>query len=252
MRISLADLNYYRDTLHGIGSQASEYVRDAIQSSGARGVTAMREAAIEAIQDSVGIHGEMAQALAGQLFDEVCAAEGIEVGGFELYDGIIDFDMLEEKVRWFARYLVEHDGGDRFLDDCGQLAEFYARRCNWESMVRNCEGNHVMFARVPTGAETCDFCMMLASRGFAYYTREAAEHGMHAHCDCIVVCGGPSTVVEGYDPKTYYDLWTDMVGSKAESRAKRKGTTAKTERASIMAAYERSSARAKRRNKMLS
>lgn len=249
MRISAGDIDYYRDTLRGIGEQASAYVRDAIETSGSNGVTTMRDAAIQAIQDSVGIHGEMAQSWAEQLFDEVCAAEGIDTDGFELFDDIIDFDMLEKKVRWLARYLVEHDGNGRFLDECGQLAEFYARRCNWESMVRNCERNHVMFARVPTGAETCDWCMMLASRGFAYYTREAAEHATHRSCDCVVVAGGPSTTIEGYDPQTYYVLWNDMVDAKAEGRAKRKGTTVKTERASIMAAYERSSARAKRRNK---
>ena len=63
--ISLGDLNYYRDTLSEIASQASDYVRDAIEQLGTgRGVTAMREAAIEALQMSIGLHGEMAQAFA--------------------------------------------------------------------------------------------------------------------------------------------------------------------------------------------
>ena len=163
--ISLGDLNYYRDTLSEIASQASDYVRDAIEQLGTgRGVTAMREAAIEALQMSIGLHGEMAQAWAGQLFDEVCALEGIGPFDFELADDIIDFAMLEEKVRYYARTLVEGDNG-KFLDDCGTLADFYVRRCNYESMVRNCYRNHVRYARVPTGTDTCDFCMMLASRG---------------------------------------------------------------------------------------
>lgn len=182
-RISLGDINYYRATLSDIAAQASQYVRDAIQQLGSgSGVTAMREAAIEALQESVGIHGEMAQALAGQLFDEVCALEGIGPYDFELADDIIDLGMLEEKVRWFARYIVEHGGGDRFMDDCGVLADFYAKRCNYEAMIRNCYRNHVRYARVPTGTETCDFCMMLASRGFVYYDQARAEEGSHIHC----------------------------------------------------------------------
>ena len=141
----------------------------------------MREAAIEALQMSIGLHGEMAQAWAGQLFDEVCALEGIGPFDFELADDIIDFAMLEEKVRYYARSLVEGDNG-KFLDDCGTLADFYARRCNYEAMIRNCYRNHVRYARVPTGTETCDFCMMLASRGFVYYDQASAEEGSHIHC----------------------------------------------------------------------
>jgi len=194
MRISLGDLQYYRSVLDDIATQASDYVRDAIEQLGdGRGVTAMREAAIEALQQSVGIHGEMSQSLAAQLFDEVCALEGIGPFDFELADDIIDFAMLEEKVRYYARSLVEHDGGDRFLNDCGQLADFYARRCNYEAMIRNCYRNHVRYARVPTGTETCDFCLMLASRGAVYYDQARAEEGSHMHC----VVG--DTKVSAYD-----------------------------------------------------
>ena len=46
-----------------------------------------------------------------------------------------------------------------------------------------------MFARVPTGTETCTFCLMLASRGAVYHTRKTAgERGrFHRGCDCKVV-----------------------------------------------------------------
>lgn len=208
-RISLGDLNYYRDTLSEIASQASDYVRDAIEQLGTgRGVTAMREAAIEALQMSIGLHGEMAQAWAGQLFDEVCALEGIGPFGFELADDIIDFAMLEEKVRYYAKSLVEGDNG-RFLDDCGQLADMYTWRCNRDSMVRNCERNGVRYARVPTNSNPCDYCVMLASRGFVYRTAKDAEAGSHAHCMCLVCPGGSSTTIEGYDPDALYDQWKD-------------------------------------------
>lgn len=208
-RISLGDLQYYRDTLSEIASQASDYVRDAIEQLGTgRGVTAMREAAIEALQMSIGLHGEMAQAWAGQLFDEVCALEGIGPFDFELADDIIDFSMLEEKVRYYARSLVEGDNG-KFLDDCGQLADMYTWRCNRDSMVRNCERHGVRYARVPTNSNPCDYCVMLASRGFVYRTAKDAEAGSHAHCMCLVCPGGSSTTIEGYDPDALYDQWKD-------------------------------------------
>lgn len=256
MRISLGDLNYYRDTLAQIGEDASHYVRDAIEGLGSgAGVTDMRVAAIEAITDTIGIHGDRAQALAGQLFDEVCAAEGMGPFDFELADDIIDFGMLEEKVRWFAGKLVETDGGDRFLDDCSTLADFYVRRCNYESMIRNCYRNNVRYARVPTGVDTCDFCMMLASRGFVYYDEVSAMEGSHAHCDCVCVPGNGAdalspTQIEGYDPSLLYDIWQGQINDKAHKRASKNGTSEQVERVKIMDSYSTASRRAKARRRL--
>lgn len=250
MRISRGDLQYYRSVLDDIAQQATDYVRDAIERLGdGQGVTAMRDAAIEALRESVGIHGEMSQSLAAQLFDEVCSMEGIGPYTFELMDDIIDFAMLEEKVRYFARSLVEDESSAKFLNDCGVLADFYARRSNYESMVRNCYRNHVRYARVPTGTDTCDFCLMLASRGFVYYDQARAEEGSHMHCDCVVVPGNGAdamspTQIEGYDPIGLYDLWQDRLKGTALTRADRNGTSYQIERMKIMDSYKASARRA--------
>lgn len=255
MRISQGDLQYYRSVLDDIATQATDYVRGAIEQLGdGQGVTAMRETAIEALQESVSIHGEMSQSLAAQLFDEVCSMEGIGPYTFEMVDDIIDFAMLEEKVRYFARALVEHDGGDKFLNDCGVLADFYARRSNYESMVRNCYRNHVRYARIPTGADTCNFCLMLASRGFVYYDQGRAEEGSHLHCDCVVVPGNGAdatspTQVEGYDPDALYGLWQDRLKGTALDRADRNGTSYQIERMKILDSYKASARRAHSKHK---
>lgn len=251
MQISKADLEDYRASLASIASQASEYVQDAVMSVGMDGVTDARESAIDALRESVGLYGEMGQALASRLFDEVCEMEGIGPYDFELFDDIIDFGMLEEKVRYYARALVEGDG-DRFLGDCGILADFYARRCNYESMIRNCYRNNVRYARVPTGPDTCDFCLMLASRGFVYYSQASAEEGMHSGCDCIAVPGNgadatSATQIEGYDPDMLYDLWQGQVSDMASRRASRNGTTYQIERVKIMDRYSNASKRARKR-----
>ena len=246
MRISQGDLQYYRSVLDDIATQATDYVRDAIEQMGdGQGVTAMREAAIEALQESVSIHGEMSQSLAAQLFDEVCSMEGIGPYTFEMVDDIIDFAMLEEKVRYYARSLVEQDGNAKFLNDCGQLADFYARRSNYESMVRNCYRNHVRYARVPTSGNPCDFCLMLASRGFVYYDQVRAEEGRHDHCSCVAVPGNGAdatspTQIEGYDPLELYRTWQDRLKNTAMSRAKVNDTSYQIERMKIMDSYKAS------------
>jgi hypothetical protein len=86
------------------------------------------------------------------------------------------------------------------------------------------------FARVPTGAHTCEFCLLLASRGFVYWSKENAGEFKRFHnaCDCIVVPGFTDQAeVENYDPEALYQRYlaakedattTDMKGILAEWR----------------------------------
>lgn len=67
----------------------------------------------------------------------------------------------------------------------------------------------VRYARVPMGGDTCEFCMMLASRGAVYASSAAAgemEH-YHANCHCKVVPAWGLSEIEGYNPNEYYDRW---------------------------------------------
>lgn len=62
------------------------------------------------------------------------------------------------------------------------------------------------WARVPVG-QTCEFCVMLASRGFVYLTRETASLGGGFHngrCDCNVVPSWGERHIAGYDPEALY------------------------------------------------
>lgn len=65
------------------------------------------------------------------------------------------------------------------------------------------------FARVPAGADTCPFCIMLASRGFVYHSRQSAGelNHFHANCRCRVIPGFPGMEVEGYDPSALYEQY---------------------------------------------
>lgn len=67
----------------------------------------------------------------------------------------------------------------------------------------------VRFARVPSGGETCRFCIMLASRGAVYYSEESAgkNNHYHANCRCRIVPSWGLAQIEGYDPALYYDMW---------------------------------------------
>lgn len=53
------------------------------------------------------------------------------------------------------------------------------------------------WARVPSGAETCEWCLMLSSRGFVYESANAAGEGRKYHGECVIpgtIVGGPSAL----------------------------------------------------------
>lgn len=107
------------------------------------------------------------------------------------------------------------------------------------------------YARIPTGNETCQFCLMLASRGFVYSSAKSAgelDH-YHANCDCRVTPGwGSNPQVEGYDPEAIYDKWQEEMTATAEARAEKNGTTVDEERKKIYAQLSESAKKANKRN----
>ncbi len=74
------------------------------------------------------------------------------------------------------------------------------------------------FARVPTGAETCTYCMMLASRGFAYHSADSAGHADHRGCNCMIVPGRKGDAVEGVDEDALYNCWRELEALEAHAK----------------------------------
>ena len=206
--------------------------------------------------------------------DQAIAAMDMWCGGLtdqvailaaEFYDGLREMELgermgaiassgrkreaTEGAVRAFAEKLV--DGSpDQFVELCLERMDYEGKVAASQTMLNNARRDRIkpLFARVPTGSETCDFCLMLASRGFVYHTEAAASHA-HAGCDCRTVPSWKAHAVQGYDPSALYERWQESIDRKAAERAERNGTTEAEERAAIMAAYQRSDTNAKRRNR---
>lgn len=65
------------------------------------------------------------------------------------------------------------------------------------------------WARVPTGADTCAWCRMLASRGAVYRSEGTADGDRyHGHCDCQpVLVRGSEDYPGGYNPGALFDQY---------------------------------------------
>lgn len=78
--------------------------------------------------------------------------------------------------------------------------------------IENCVSNDTSnprWARVPKG-KTCEFCIMLASRGYVYWNKETASLGGSFHdgaCDCAVVPSWVASKIRGYDPEQLRQRW---------------------------------------------
>lgn len=171
MMITTRDLDSYRSSLDSLANDAREYV--TLLMSGFReqfpdaGVAESREAAKAAIDDALNAFGDVAGELAASMFEEMCTAQGFDVE--TQVSDVIDRSMVDEKVRWLAGRIgdIGKGGFDRKITD---ITRYYVKRSAFENMIRNCDLNNVMYARVPSGIETCGFCFMLSSNGFCYAT----------------------------------------------------------------------------------
>lgn len=75
------------------------------------------------------------------------------------------------------------------------------------------------WARVPQG-KTCAFCTMLASRGFAYTSEEAAGgegNAFHADCDCRIIPTWGEQTLPNYDWRKY-EQWYEEAKEAAGGR----------------------------------
>lgn len=122
---------------------------------------------------------------------------------------------VDDVARYQAKKLAK-EGDAAFARACGEFARNDALRSLNETIIANVGRDRdkgARFARVPAGAETCTFCLMLASRGAVYHSRKTAgefKH-FHRHCDCKVVPGfednPDAELVEGVKPRELYERY---------------------------------------------
>ena len=122
-------------------------------------------------------------------------------------------ESVDEVARYQAKKLVK-EGDAAFAKACGEYARNDLFRSLNETIIANVgrdRGKGARFARVPTGFETCAFCLMLASRGAVYHSRKAAGEFRHFHrnCDCKVVQSFDddleAELVQGIKPRELYE-----------------------------------------------
>lgn len=221
-------------------------------------VQSLRNIAIDVMVEALNKYGSEAVNLSAELFNDVMEIEGLSVRA-QVRHGVIAMEEVERIAHYQATKILSNNL-DGFMEQVASSTAFLTRqaangtmmaqssfmqynggwhysnaqhRAIWSYSSNGAGGEYqIRYARVPQGLETCDFCLMLASRGFVYLTAESAEGWNHTHrgCDCIVVAGVvrkesgkwvQQTQLEGYDLSDLNELhnqWGDRARDDEEGR----------------------------------
>lgn len=219
--ISSTEFAAYNRAVARIGDKAASDVESSVlawcRANASASVAEKREAAKLIMDGYIQGYDDIAAEFAAEWYDHRAQKSGVA-----LDQAITMTTYKPESVDDVARYQAKKlaKGGDaEFAKACGEYARNDAFRSLNETIIANVGRDRdkgARFARVPTGFETCTFCLMLASRGAVYHTRKSAGEWKHFHrgCDCKVVPSferdPDAELVEGVRPKELRNLHAQL------------------------------------------
>lgn len=224
-RIPRALLDGLTRAINSLSGAAAESVEDAVLGAAASlagpdglvpsgRVAELRDAAASALDAACSGACGSSAALAAAFYDAVRAEAGVASRFSASADGARSPEATEAAVRALVQSVADTGDASSFARSVAARADYEVKRSAGECVLRNAlrDPAKPRYARVPSGSETCGFCIMLASRGFVYRSAKTAGQAghYHANCDCRIVPGFEGAEsVEGYDPEWYRKVYED-------------------------------------------
>lgn len=134
---------------------------------------------------------------------------------------LVPKEAVQANTRWALGPLFGASDPNQAIDNLSLVMDKTVKANGRNTIETNVQRDPVQarFARVPSGAKTCKFCLMLASRGAIYHSEKSAGDHYHGNCDCQPVpIWDENDLPEGYSPD---DLYEEFKRREAEDRAKR-------------------------------
>lgn len=175
-------------------------------------VAGLRVKCIEALEAIESAYCDaFAAGRAAEFYEGCRAAQGVRGAYSAVADSRRDPQALAGAVRAMVQYAADGDT-DRYRRECLSRIDADVRRSANSCVAYNArrDPKKPKYARVPSGGETCGFCLMLSSFGFHYSTEGAAGHA-HDGCDCRVVPNFGKASVRGYDADGMYSRYQDVL-----------------------------------------
>lgn len=184
---------------------------------------AVRDALLEFVPLLVAEYGQAAAALAVEWYEQLRFESGAAGSYRAALPPVpsVTPGRVEAKVRFLAGKLWTPEPTE-MLSNLTIATDKYVKQPGRDAIAWNADREGVLWARVPSGAKTCAWCLILASRDAVYLSEQSAEtkydgEAYHGFCDCQAVpLHGGDDYPEGYLPGDFYDMYTiarDAAGS---------------------------------------
>lgn len=181
--------------LSGVNQTAKFKMRQALYEVDLSDIDAARAQIADIMVQVVGASDAMASTMAAGFYDGIREYQtGAALGATA--DSGWEPDSTRRATYGITDRLAKADAPDISMVE-GLLTQrigYEVKRSAGRTMYRNGsrDPNKPKFARIPLGGDSCEFCRMLASRGFAYNSEKSAgkhdpDH-YHDGCRCEVVC----------------------------------------------------------------
>lgn len=208
--IPRAYVDNFTRVINGISDDAQKKLAKALEGVVIDDIAAARNEIIAIMDTLLAPYTDNVAAVAATFYDGLRAYFGIDDGFMAESESMREPAATAGAVRAFMQTQVDGKPFETLENLLTERVDYECKRAANECIAYNAKNDpkRPKWARVPTGAETCMWCIMLASRGFAYLSEEAASH-THANCDCRVIPSWDkdNPAVQGYDPELYYDMW---------------------------------------------
>lgn len=239
MEIPREYIDNFTRVINAISDDAKDKLSKALERIDATDLDALRTEIIAVMDLILAPYTDNAAAVAATFYDGLREWFGISDGFYALSESMRSANTTSSAVMAYTDKFPELDEklkgqlfkqvGYEIKRAANECMEYNARRDplkpKWARVPKYTPVDYVPWSKErgvthnkqlnETG--TCEFCTMLASRGFAYHTAETASHA-HDGCDCVIVASwdksNPS--VQGYDPGRLYEEWKDLTRKDSE------------------------------------
>ena len=157
-------------------------------------------------------YGDIAAAAAAEWYEDVRESE-LGTAGYARVGSLAPVEQVAGTARFAAGAFFDGTDNSSLLMGAVQRYVAYAAR---STVARNAnlEKGEVRWARVPSGAKTCAWCSMLASRGWVYTSEQKAganSSDFHEFCDCAIIPSfdRDAAHIDGYDPDRLYEMYQE-------------------------------------------
>ncbi len=236
-------LNEFTAQLNSLSAAAREIAKTKLENLSYSSPDDLFVKTLEILNSVCGTSTDKAAAYAASFYDAVRKLELGETFGAEA----ISNRSQKRTIGTIDKGIEDIKNGKTYNDFMRRMlnqVDYEIKRAAGECVQQNGKRDKrkVRFARVPTGNDTCEFCIMLASRGFDYLSKESAGSTNHYHpnCDCRIVPGFEGeTQVEGYDPDALYEQYLENKGRKESKNDQFTLTSEEVEKAAQNIDYSR-------------